>query len=79
MLDMNATQPALPLMDVSGLCTRRAAAQRLGVDYMTVVRWIRAGKLTELRPTGAKGERPPVLLAKAQVEEFRKARALVRG
>jgi hypothetical protein len=76
---MKTTQLALPLPDASALCTRTAAAARLGVDPSTIRRWIKGGLLTELHPRSAPNERAPILLACAQVDAFAEARAVVKG
>lgn len=76
---MGINQPELPLVDATVFCTKTAAAQRLGVDVVTVARMLKDGRLQSYSPRGGKGERVPVLLSCAEVDRFRAARRMVRG
>lgn len=58
--------------------TRGAAARILGVDAATVGRMVGDGRLRGYSPDGIRGERPPVIFWRPEVEALHEARRTAR-
>ncbi len=69
---MRVTQTALA--SPGDWCTRQYAARKLAVSPRTIERMIEDEVLTGHSPEAAAGEKPPVMLLLAQVEEVAAAR-----
>lgn len=71
-------EPTLPIPESTAWYTVRGAAEFLGVHEGTVARWIKARKLTAYAPRTASDETARVLLFAIEVEDFGKARQLLK-
>lgn len=71
-------EPQLPIPESTAWYTVRGAAEFLGVHEGTVARWIKARKLTAYAPRTAANEQARVLLYAVEVEDFGRARQLLK-
>ncbi len=72
-------QPTLPMPNPGDWMTVNAAATLLTVDRRTIDRLIDKGTLTVHRPYAGPGEKPPLLLWRAEVLQVMSARRRLAG